>query len=217
MRPKREIDLEARRLIGRVCDLERQGWPEARDAYAEALLALAIRCEAKPGKAEILRWLLRVSGGLFNIRDARWRECAQDALHEVVALSAGQLLRCRSGLEAAPAPNLRSMFGAIIWWRAKGFFESRYRRHVRHLAPWAMHAGRVAHTAGPSRPVEEAIGREVWALLDPGSPGDAALMLVGVGFSIAEAARRTGLSRQVIYRCRADFAKRCGHARPGGR
>lgn len=217
MKPKREIDLEARRLIDRVCDLERQSWPEARDAYAEALIALAIRCEAKAGKAEILRWLLRVSGGLLNIRDVRWRECAQDALHEVVALSAGQLLRCRSGLEAAPAPNLRSMFGAIIWWRAKGFFESRYRRHVRHLAPWAMHADRVASMAGPSRPVEEAFGREVWRLLDPDSPSDAALMMVGVGFSIAEAARQTGISRQAIYRCRADFAERCSRERSGGR
>lgn len=215
MTPKREIDLEAQRLIDGLIAMEALPWPASLDAYADALLALAIRCEAKPGKGELLRWLRRACGGLLATRSEAWRECLQDGLHEAVVRGAGLLLRCRAALNPTRAPNLRSIFGATILWRARFFHTSRYGRHGLRLADWSVHSDRARYMAGPSQPAEDAAAREIWARLDSGSRDDRALMMVGLGFTIAEVARHSGLSRQKIYRLRAAFVERCGHEGPG--
>lgn len=210
MSPKREVDPEARRLIARVVELETCPWPEAIADYSEALMALAIRCEAKPGKAELMRWFERHGGGALMAYGEAWRESLRDAFHEVIARSAGVLQQFRAGLTPERAPNLRSMLVACVTWRANDLHTSFYRRHTPYRDRRSVDSDRVLSIAGLHNPAIEAASREIWARLDPERPEHRALMLVGMGFSVAEAARRTGCSRQQIYRSRAHFAESCG-------
>jgi len=196
----RERDPTARRLLAEVLRLEEQTWPTVRSRYSTTLIALADRCAPKSGKAEVYRWAMRHIGGVLVERGERRRECLTDALHEAVALSPSILLQFRAGLDVGRRPNIRSMLAAWINWRGGDFFESRYRRHQRHaeavFTRCPLPDAYASPEAGTS--AREMIHR-LWPDGDPASRG---LLLHGAGHSIAEAARRTGASRQQIYRRR---------------
>ncbi len=53
-----------------------------------------------------------------------------------------------------------------------------------------------------ARPERMTLATELVDMLDTGEPADRALLLVAQGHSIAAAARKTGASRQAIYRRR---------------
>jgi len=214
MSPKREVDAEACRLLARLVELEARPWPAGRGQYSATLIALSIRCESKAGKAELMRWFERTCGGALVVADERRRECLRDGLHELVARSAGVLLRFRAGLTATRSPNLGSMLVAWVFWRANDLFASLYGRHAARASSWPQ--GLIEGVGGTAsgNPEGMAAGRELWALLDPERPTHRALMMVGLGHSIAEAARRTGCSRQQIYRAREILAVWCSREEP---
>lgn len=193
----RETDPEARRLLAEVERLEEQEpWPAALHAYACALLALGQQCEARAGKAEVYRWAARRLHGQLSCRDylSEWRG---DALGDVVATVAGMLWRYRATLDPGRPPNLRSMLSKAVDWRAKDIAKSTHRRHSRRQAEGAEQARLATGSAATT-----AYAREVYAMLAAGEAPARALLLIGQGESIAEAARRTGASRQQIYRAR---------------
>lgn len=205
MAMRREVDPEARRLIAHLADLERRPWPAARALYADALVALSIRCETRGGKREVYDWFmaegLRAVQGLSPVRRAH----LQDAVHEMVATAPGLLLRFRAGLDDRRQPHLKSMLVRWVSWKAKDFCASTYTRHARREVPWPPGGfERVSETD----PFTACRVREVIrALVEDGSPVAWALVLVAQGASIAEAARRTGVSRQRIYRRRDQIAR----------
>lgn len=194
--PLRPTDLVAEELLHVVLRLERAPWPESQGTYAAGLLALAIRCDFAPAKAEVYRWFTREAGGSLVAHGESHRANLRDAFHEAVAIIPELLLRYRAGLDPGRRPNLRSMLVKWIHWRAGDLYEAEQR-----------YAGRrstrpIDERAAPATAEAAVELREVLALLDGAAPHLRALRLVGLGHSIAEAARLTGVSRQHIYRMR---------------
>ena len=193
----RQHDPEARRLLAELEDLESAPWPATLDTYAAALLALGQRCEQAPGMAEFHRWSAARLSGLLNGRSPEWREWRADALADVTATIAGTLWAFRAGLDARRRPNLLSMVRAAVIWRANDIAESLNHRHQRRRG-----VAEVEHATAPADAFTVAFAREVCARLAAGAAPDRALLMIGEGDSIAEAARRTGASRQQVYRAR---------------
>ncbi|MEZ4436254.1 MAG: hypothetical protein R3F65_27975 [bacterium] len=90
------------------------------------------------------------------------------------------------------------MVRAAVIWRANDIAESLHLRHQRRRGPPAE----AERAASPADAFTVAFAREVCAQLASGPAPDRALLLIGQGDSIAEAARRTGASRQQVYRAR---------------
>lgn len=192
----RPTDPNAERLLMAALRLEGAPWPRALQAYGAHLLALATRCERPAAKAEVYRWFMREAGGALVVRDPQRRENLRDAFHEAVATIPDLLLRFRAGLDPGRRPNLRSMLVKWIEWGANEHYR-REQRHAKRQLPY-----RADDRLIPGGPDHVLLLREVLALLDGADPVDRALRLVGLGETIAEAARRTGASRQQIYRAR---------------
>lgn len=199
----RESDPEARRLLAEIERLEAEPWPEAFDAYAAALLALGQRCEQPAGMAEVYRWAARGLQPLLHSGSRARRSWRVDALADVTARLAGFLWRCRAGLDPCQPPNLLSVLGAAVKWRANDIAESTHGRHARRQGE----ASRPMGAAGSAFSVVYA--HEVCALIGVSDAPARALLLIGRGASIAEAARRTGASRQQIYRARERLRADC--------
>lgn len=204
----REVDPEARRLIAAVLELEAAPWPDAMPAYAEATFALALRCEFRPGKAELYRWACRALAPVLRSGPPEQQQCRFDALADAVTLGLTTLLRFRAGLHASRRPNLRSMLRAMVIWKGNDRLESMYRRHRRRAVPVS---GAVAEGVGRDAVSFERVwlGEVLDALADEGELGRAVLM-VGEGVRVARASRRTGVSRQQIYRAQARLRVRFG-------
>ncbi|MCA9608524.1 MAG: helix-turn-helix domain-containing protein [Myxococcales bacterium] len=200
----RQHDPEARRLLVELERLESSPWPATLDAYAAALLALGQRCEQPQGMAEFHRWSTARLAGLLNGRAPAWREWRSDALADVTATIAGTLWAFRAGLDARRRPNLLSMVRAAVIWRANDIAESLHHRHQRRRGRPAA----LEETASSADAFTVAFAREVCAQLAAGPAPEHALLLIGQGESIAEAARRTGASRQQVYRARERLAAR---------
>ena len=101
------------------------------------------------------------------------------------------------------------MLRKLVIWRGNDKVESVYRRHGRHEAAWP--AGPIwASIGGDSSPPSRVCLREVLDFLDDAGLIGEALVWVGVGVDIADAARRAGVSRQQIYRVRAQLRARFG-------
>lgn len=197
----RQRDPAARRLFDVLRWLERHPWPATRRAYSATLIALANRCEQPAARSEMYGWALREFGGYLMHRNALVRECRADALADTFAALPGTLLRFRAGLDDMKRPHLVSMLKAAFVWRSTDILESTHHRHQRRTAPELRNDDRPA--VGRADFTVEA--NEVLALLSGSVPTARALRLVGLGYSVAEAARRTGASRQQIYRARVSL------------
>lgn len=194
----RQHDPCAQRMLDALLRLERSPWPAAMQAYGSTLVALSVWCERhREAKGEVYHWAMREIGGVLAVRGDARRACLTDALHEAVARVPGLLLRFRAGLTARKTPNLRSMLAAWVRWRGKDLLRSTWGRHADRGAAYVWD-GQV----DPGRSDTSTLAHEVLALLDRDNPAHQALMLVGLGESMAEAARRTGASRQQVYRAR---------------
>lgn len=181
--------------------MESADWPKAMAAYGASLLALSVRCEQPSAKAEVYRWFMREAGGSLTAFGDDRRAGLRDAFHEMVARIPGLLLRFRAGLGSERSPNLKSMLVCWIRWRASELEASR-RRYTSRAVPVQLN-----DRAAPGRPDLTVHLAEVLALLDGADPTARALRLVGLGHTIAAAARLTGVSRQQIYRAREVLTK----------
>ena len=198
MASRREVDPEARRLLAELDHIEAGPWPAGLEAYAETLLGLAVRCEEKAGKAEMYRWLLRERVRVIYASDGKQAAARLDAAAVIAPTSAGLLLQWRAALDPRQRPNLRSMTGALIAWRGKDAWTSNRERHWKREVQWtSAFDGRVC-----PRQETRVIADEVCRFLAAGGPPEEALLRLALGESIAEAARRTGASRQQVYRAR---------------
>lgn len=194
---RREADPEARRLIAEVLRLEGEPWPDALDAYRDAVFALALRCEFNPGKAEFYRWGRRVLQPFLSA-DGRRAEHRADALADIAANAFTWLLKGRARIDQRRRPNIRSMLRRGMRWRAKDLAVAVERRHWRKRAVVDL-----PQVPAADSPLISALAREaVSALAADDSPVARAMLLIARGESVAGAARQTGASRQQIYRFR---------------
>ena len=67
------------------------------------------------------------------------------------------------------------------------------------------------HGTTPADAFTVALAREVCARLAAGGAPERALLLIGQGESVAGAARRTGASRQQVYRARERLGEALAH------
>lgn len=199
----RETDPEARRLIAEVLRWESERWPDALIPLYGAMFALANRCEFPPGQAEFYRWARRVLRPYLIIPDERLVEHRMDALADLSVWSFNWIHGLRAALDYRRKPNIRSMLRASVRWRAADFAESMDRRHAKRRGKADFES-----VAAPGTPHTVAEAREVVArLVADGSPLALAVLLVGEGWTVAAAARRTGVSRPRIYRAMARLAR----------
>ncbi len=191
-------------MLAALLRLEAEPWPGGLRAYSAMLVALSSRCEQhRAAKGEIYDWLERVAGGALVVRNEVRRECLRDAFHEAVASIDGLLLHFRAGLRDDRRPNLRSMLVAWIVWRAGDLRRSLHQRHDDRRSRGVDATLHLAVTPVADNPETTVITADIAAMLAAdGSPAARALLLVGAGYSVAEAARRTGASRQQVYRAR---------------
>ena len=128
-----------------------------------------------------------------------------NAAHGTHGRTTGHGQRKGGGHDAADQfANLLSMLRAAVIWRANDIAESTHRRHARReVLSDGEGVARSVDFATPATALDEVQAREVCALLaaDFSAPSRA-LLLIGQGDSISEAARRTGASRQQVYRAR---------------
>lgn len=196
---RRETDPEARRLFDEVIRWEGERWPDALIPLYGAMFALANRCEFPPGQAEFYRWGLRVLRPWLSIPNERLVEHRMDALADLSVWSFTWIHGLRAGLDYRTKPNIRSMLRGAVRWRATDYAESMDRRHAKRRADSRL--DHLSRFASPGTPYTATLAREVVdQLTADGSPRARAVLLVAQGESIAEAARRTGVSRASIYR-----------------
>lgn len=178
--------------------LERAPWPPARPAYAAMLTALAIRTEVRSATvAEVYRWLSDGLGPLLAAGSGEVRRARREALTMVAVETAGLLHRFRASLDLAKRPNLLSMLSFQVRRRARDLLVVERRYHDRFGGSWDWTPPAVGAWAE-----QMTFAAELVDILDTGEPVDCALLLVAQGYSIAAAARKTGASRQAIYRRR---------------
>lgn len=188
-------------------------WPARLPDYRRELLryVAALRGDAAERAAcqdELKALLEDELGGLLASRDIAERSARRDAFNEMVAdtdalAEAMELAAHR--LSPARAPNMISFLRAKLIWRANDILESDTRRHSRRVTSAADPLSlatldqRTVHEA--PRTTRRILLRQILETFADGDPTGARI-LEGLmeGESIAELARRTGRSRQQIYR-----------------
>ncbi|MCA9559166.1 MAG: helix-turn-helix domain-containing protein [Myxococcales bacterium] len=188
--------------------LEREPWPGVNGhtqlRYAAGLVRLSALIEPESGTTAFFLWLHKRLGGVTRSRRGqRWEECANDAIADAAVSGAGLMLRYRVALDARRRPQLVSMLLAWILWQAKDLYGSRYGRHDARRAVVADLVPPPVHPPSPCVQVRARLALE--HLLRGQRPAERGLLLHAIGHSVAEAARRTGASRQQIYRQRDLF------------
>lgn len=176
-----------------------------RGRYCAALVALAtgLRAQDEGTRLAFWHWLNRGLAALLCCRDETIRVMRIDAITDMVVegewtggqleAAAGRIRRSRK------RPNLLSFLKMRLIHNARDAHRSRRQRYDDREVL-------VDHVDGPDyAPARLAHARVLIEQIDPyvrDLDQQWSLMLVGMGETIAEAARRTGLSRQQIYRLR---------------
>ncbi len=186
-------------------------WDDLREAYCDALVALASQLRAHDEKArtDLLGWLESSLEGLFHCRDPAMRVTRRDALHDIVfeGEATGARLeraaeRCRS--RRVGRANLLSFLKFALIHGARDIHRSRRGRFEEREA--LADESDDFHWWPDRTPMRRAragvllgqIDRNILRRMHPDE--SQAIHLFLWGETIAEAARRTGLSRQAIYR-----------------
>lgn len=189
-------------------------WPERLAEYRRVLLRYVAALRGTPAERahcqDELKALLEVElGGLLACRDLTERSARRDALNEMIAdtsaMADAMELAARRLTPRRPA-NMISFMRAKLIWRANDILESESRRHDRRVVSSSDPLGLVPFE---QRTVNEApltarriLLREILETFGDDVEHDGARILHGLleGESIAEVARRTGRSRQQVYR-----------------
>ncbi|MEZ4436623.1 MAG: hypothetical protein R3F65_29840 [bacterium] len=196
-----------------LTDIEaRRAWPECLELYRETMLSMARDLRSDGPRREQRRHELHVLlehelHALLMCRAESDRRARRDAFNELVSDVEGlaeSLEAASRKLTARRPPNFVSFFKAKLIWKANDVLESEYRRHERRVYPVAdplsLRPIELQSLPGARRNERRVLVREIFETFGS-DPIDAAV-LVGLmqDVPIAEIARRTGRSRQQIYR-----------------
>lgn len=140
---------------------------------------------------------------LLNCRDDAERRARRSALDAIVVDSGRTPLALETAADRlGKAPNLMSFLRARIIWDANDTLESTSRRHTRRAAPFdpVEYAEQASAEHSPRRMEARILVGQIARHVRLTETDQQVLTMIAVGDSIAEAARRTGRSRQQIYR-----------------
>ncbi len=213
--PKVELVRSPGSLLHTLIALEASGdWSRRLEEYRRELFRYVAALRGTPVERtqcqdELKALLESELAGLLSCRDLAERSARRDALNEMIAdteamAEAMNLAALRLSLER-PA-NMVSFLRAKLIWRANDILESERRRHDRRVISSSDPLGLAPLE---QRTVNEAplmdrriLLREILETFGGEGDEDGARILEGLleGLSIAELARRTGRSRQQIYR-----------------
>lgn len=200
--------------LQRMLEIEACGdWPGAIDAYRDELdryagLLRGTLEEQRACQTELMTLVEQELGGLLLCRDEAERSARLDAYNLLVSDTDGlaeAMVVAKGSLTEERRPNMVSFLRAKLIWRANDILESETRRHVRRVMVSANPIGQVPPDAQDVREADKTRRRvlilqviKAFGEDDPSTPR----ILRGLmeGESIAELARRTGQSRQQIYR-----------------
>ncbi|MCB9553513.1 MAG: hypothetical protein H6705_16850 [Myxococcales bacterium] len=187
-------------------------WPETMDEYAASVRALAAELRQSDPRRRQAAWqplhdmLARELAPLLHPRGAAERQARRDAWNEMICDVPG----LASALDDAVAkfraerePNFISLFRARLIWKANDIIESEVRRHDRRVRSVAdPHALRGQTTAAqPSGCERRVLAQQIYAeFARRDAVSGRVFRLLMDDLPIAEIARRTGRSRQQIYR-----------------
>jgi len=200
--------------LGSLLAIEDSGpWPASRAKYQALLrgVAAGLRLRDERMRLQIYSWLGEELGGLLMCRDPRERRAREQALEDIALEDDTADALEWAAHRVGDRPNLLSFLRAKIIWRANDKLESLHHRHARRLqlVPdlTAIDCKLVArpHRASERRLVLE----QLLAGFEMTDVERRALGLVAQS-SVAEAARRTGRSRQQIYRLMERARAWCG-------
>lgn len=202
-------------------------WPADLEEYRRHLLDYVAELRGTPEvqrtcQLELKALLEDELGGLLLCRDPAERRARVDAFNELVSDTEGlaEAMALAAGrISVNRRPNMISFLRAKLIWRANDILESESRRHARRLQ---TAANPFAQAPFESQVVKEyrltrqrVLIRQVVEAFDGVEPASGRI-LQGLmeGESIAELARRTGRSRQQIYRLLQrirEWIERSGH------
>jgi len=197
-----------------LLEIEAQGpWPGQLEAYRRSMSRLASELEGREptrsARLSELRQLLEDElGALLQSRDEQERVARRDALNVIVSDADGlaeALDQAASRLTADKAPNLVSFFRAKLIWKANDILESETRRHTRRVRavadPHLLSPVEQRTIPGARHAQRRILVQQIMRAFGEDDPTNGTI-LAGLmeGESIAELARRTGRSRQQIYR-----------------
>lgn len=200
--------------LGRLLGLEAEG-SEAARRYARALRALADalrdrRCRERT-QEELIRWLLQAVGleALEDVvgRRTAWEEAQWDAVVDLVADATAladflEQVAERLGASRPRNLNLRSLLRARVVWRARDKLRRREALQKRRAeSARGDEQARVASRGEQQRWVAALVVQRVARRAEE-EDAEMVEALAGLleGRSVSEVSRRTGLSRQQIYR-----------------
>lgn len=190
-----------------------EAWPSRMDEYTRAMRYMAAQLrgpdpEREAARSEIQALLNGELGGLLLSRDEDERGARRDAFNEMVADTWGlaeALEMAASKLSEEKPPNLISFLRAKLIWKANDILESEIRRHQRRVRPvpdpHVLRPPEQRTIPGARRTQRRVLVHQIMLTFGDGDPVNEAI-LTGLmeGESIAELARKTGRSRQQIYR-----------------
>ena len=161
-------------------------------------------------------------GGLLLCRDPAERSARVDAFNLLVSDTEGladAMELASTRLSPARRPNMISFLRAKLIWRANDILESETRRHRRRVAtsanPFAQAPAETLVVRESRQTRDRVLIRQILQTFEGVEPMSGRI-LTGLmqGESIAELARRTGRSRQQIYRLLQrirEWIERSGH------
>lgn len=204
----------SRSLLDILLGIETGGrWPDELERYRYIMSQLASELEGpEPMRGvrlvEMRTLLERELGALLQTRDEQERVARRDAFNEIVSDAEGlseALDQAASRLTPDKAPNLISFFRAKLIWKANDILESEIRRHARRVKavpdPHVLRPVEQRIVPGARHTQRRILIQQVMQAFGEADPVNGTI-LAGLmeGESIAELARRTGRSRQQIYR-----------------
>lgn len=181
--------------------IERDWSPDRAGEYANALRATA-RDLAEGRHHDVwVAWAMEHLGALLNTRDDEEREARQNAFADLVADAPTWLRTTADHVDPDKPANLASFAKAKMIWATGDQLESLVHRHRRQAA-----SGEVPDLpAATVDLVYRVLANHVLSLVDDIPCAKEVVRGLMEGETIAEMARRTGKSRQAIYRLLAGL------------
>ncbi len=226
--PKVELVRPSGSPLQSLLDIEANGqWPAMLELYRGELERYVAALRGTPDERrrcqlELKALLEAELGGLLVCRDPAERSARVDAFNLLVSDTEGlaeAMELASTRLSRKRPPNMISFLRAKLIWKANDIIESETRRHRRRViasaSPFDQAPGEMRVVRESRRTRDRVLIRQVLESFEAAEPMSSRI-LSGLmeGESIAELARRTGRSRQQIYRLLQrirEWIERNGH------
>lgn len=186
--------------LAEVLEIERDWRPDRVVAYIRAAEAFSTELRSGRHRNAFAEFMAARLGKYLNASpDNTIREARRDALNSIIATAPSWLPQMAWALDPHQTPNCISFCRTKLVWHGNDVLESTIRRHDRRIRQTPD--DELVRCAGGFNPIRRVEARATVTAIFGAFPTLAPLF-TGImrGLSIAEMARRSGRSRQQIYR-----------------